>query len=499
MRKYKIVPAIVFILSVANLILGAVKGPNYYGLRSMGMGNTTVAVTTDRTAIFHNPAGLGLLKDKLQVSISPLIFAIDGKFFKIVNAMVEQGDKLTDISKIDADFIEMLNDLDGEWVGLEWIPEITAATNNLGFGVYTVFPVGVRIESGHLIPKLGLRGQRDLVFTWAVGVPLKTEKTHMGISVEYLQRTPLEETITTYSETFNYFDDMSSVSALGIIGDKADIQHGVSFDIGMMHDLKGFRLAYDIKDILGVIGGEIVAPPRFDIGCAYYFPWMESVKYIDNLIIAIEFSDLFGIEPVTEKYEHPAKKLHLGAELDMHYVAIRLGLNQGYATAGLGIRLGMFMMDYVFFTEELGYYPGQLGKRQHVLSMGIGFETDRPKRKKKEKDADDYDESMYEDTPAKKAPVSTPPPEETLPPAIEETPLETAPAQETTVPATAPVETPPAIEEQETTEQSEEAVEQGTEDAPEATDEDSEETEETTDEADETTDESSSEEDIGWE
>ncbi len=125
----------------------AVKGPNYNGLRSMGMGNTTVAVTTDRTAIFHNPAGLSLLKDKIEVSISPLIFAIDGKFFTLIDAMVQQGGKLKDINDIDADFIDMLNNLDGDWVGFRWIPEVTCATKNIGFGYYKVLPVVVRIES----------------------------------------------------------------------------------------------------------------------------------------------------------------------------------------------------------------------------------------------------------------------------------------------------------------------------------------------------------------
>lgn len=381
MKKNNTMKVVCCFVLLSGFAFAAVKGPNYDDLRSMGMGNTTVAVTTDRTAIFHNPAGLNLLKDRIEISISPLIFSIDGKFGDMVRAMADHGEKLTDLDLVDDDFIDMINDMDGEWVGLEYLPEITIASNNIGFGVYSNFPLGMRIESGHLIPKLGLRGQRDLVFTWAVGVPLKTDKIHMGISVEYLQRTPLDEVITTYSETFNYFDEISAGgSSLGIIGDFADIQHGVSFDVGFMHDFNGFRIAYDIKDILGVVGGKIVAPPQLDFGFAYYFPQMEDVKAIDNLIVALEFSDIFGIEPVSEKFEHPFKKLHLGGELDMHYAALRAGLNQGYPTAGIGLRFGMFRLDYVYFTKELGYYPGQFAKQKHILSLGIGFDVPRPKK-----------------------------------------------------------------------------------------------------------------------
>jgi|GEM_PF-3011240 len=380
MKSVAPLKAILCFIILTGIGFSAVKGPKYYDLRSMGMGNTTVAVTTDRTAIFHNPAGLSLLKDKIDVSISPLMMGIDGKFGTIVRAMAEQGDKLSDLAEIDQDFMDMLSDVDGEWVGLEYTPEITVAAKNLGFGIYSNFPIGMRIESGHLIPKLGLRGQRDLVFTWAVGVPLRTDKIHCGVSVEYLQRTPLDETILSYSQTFNYFDQITGGSVLGVVGDFAEVQHGVSFDVGFMHNLKGFRIAYGIQDILGVVGGKMVLPPQIDAGCAYYFPQVEKTEFIDNLIVSVEMSDIFGVEPVTEKYEHPVKKLHFGAELDMHYAAIRLGLNQGYPTAGLGLRFGVFSLDYVYFTEELGYYPGQFPRTKHILALSARFKTPKPKR-----------------------------------------------------------------------------------------------------------------------
>ena len=348
----------------------SVRGPYYDDIRALGMGNTTVSVTTDRTAIFHNPAGLCLIRDKAQISATPFAFSIDGVFFTLLDQMLIHGHKLEDLSLIDDPFLDMINKYDGEWVGFAYIPEFTVATKRMGFGMYTVFPIGVRIESGHLIPKLMLRGQRDLVFTWSVGFPLRTEGNYGGISIEYLQRTPLEM-MTTYSETFHLFDEVSN-SPLGIIGDYSKIKHGVSLDVGFMHNLKnGFRLAWDVKDVLGIVGGDFVAPPAVDLGCAYYFPQVERVKAIRNLILAFEITNVFGLEPVTDEYEQFLKKLHLGAELDMNYAAIRLGLSQGYPTAGLGIRFGMFKADYSFFTEELGYYAGQLPMYKHVLAMGV--------------------------------------------------------------------------------------------------------------------------------
>jgi hypothetical protein len=206
---------------------------------------------------------------------------------------------------------------------------------------------------------------------------LKSENHHFGISVEYLQRRPVEETISTYSETFIVFEQLATPSALGVIGDFSKVQHGASFDIGFMHDWSGFRFAWDVKDIFGVVGGEWVMP-QLDLGCAYFFPQLEPVAFIRNLIVAFEISHLLKFEEKTEKYEQFAKKLHLGAEIDMHYAALRGGISQGYFTFGAGLAFGGVNLDYAFFTEERGYFAGQWPNKKHVLSLSFGIRIDPP-------------------------------------------------------------------------------------------------------------------------
>ncbi len=358
------------VMTAAAVLSAAPRGPNYEGIRSMGMGNTNVAVTTDRTAIFHNPAGLGLLGEELQISTRPFILGLDGSFSKYASTLGRHQDKLSDLSKIDDPFLEDLDSLDGLWTGIDYIPEITVATKNMGFGVYSVWPLGMKIETGHFIPKLGLKGQRDLVFTWAVGIPLKTDKHHFGVSLEYLQRRPLEERITTYSETFIYFDEARQ-RPLGVVGDFTRLQHGASFDAGFMHDLfPGFRLAYAMKDMFGVVGGNMVVP-QFDLGVAYYLPEIEELYFLRNVIASLELTDIWGFEERTKRYEQFAKKIHLGAEIDLQYVAFRGGINQGYPTFGIGASFGPLRADYVYYTEEVGYYAGQLPRSMHVMSLGL--------------------------------------------------------------------------------------------------------------------------------
>jgi hypothetical protein len=345
----------------------------------MGMGNTTVAVTTDRTAIFHNPAGLGLLQDKVDISLTPIMLSVDGKFITLINALNKEGKKLSDISQIDKEFIDTINALDGYWMGVEYMPQLTIAKKNIGFGVYSVWPVNLRIESGHFIPKIGIRGERDLVFTWAVGVPLKHENNLFGISLDYVQRTPVEETITKYTETFSLVNNLSSnpASMLGLLGDYANVKHGTDFNVGFMHNLGGFRIAWDVKDIFGVIGGDLVFPPQFDVGCAYFFPEVtEKLEFMRSLIVAAQITDLIGFEPTTGRYEQFAKKIHMGAEVDIKYLALRGGLSQGYPTAGVGLYLGPLSLDYVYFTKETGYFAGQLPQNMHVLAISFGLRVE---------------------------------------------------------------------------------------------------------------------------
>lgn len=380
MRHNKMIKTVTVLLLSSIALFAGVKGPHYNDIRTMGMGNTTVAVTTDRTAVYHNPAGLNLIGDKIQYSIAPLSLSIDGKFGTILKFMAENGGELSNFESITSDLLEEVNSFDGDWVGLELLPEITIASKNLGFGIYSVWPVAVMVESGHTIPKLGLRGQRDLVFTWAVGIPLKKKNHHMGISVEYLQRTPVSETITKFSDTFIFMDKLTSIEALGIVGDLSSIKHGVSFDVGFMHEWGPLRLAYNVRDLLGVIGGEMVLPFELDLGFGFFVPNLDRVPALENVIIAFDINDLFGTEPTTGKYESFTKKLHMGFELDAKYVVARFGINQGYPTAGFGLRFGIFKADYVFFQEEMGYYAGQMPRKKHVVSLGVGFSTKRRKR-----------------------------------------------------------------------------------------------------------------------
>jgi hypothetical protein len=65
--------------------------------------------------------------------------------------------------------------------------------------------------------------------------------------------------------------------------------------------------------------------------------------------------------------------LHLGGETHWKFVTLRAGLNQGYWTAGLGLRLLFLHLDLASYGEELGLNVGQIEDRRYALSLGINL------------------------------------------------------------------------------------------------------------------------------
>lgn len=87
-----------------------------------------------------------------------------------------------------------------------------------------------------------------------------------------------------------------------------------------------------------------------------------------------------GIEyrHITLGGEPLGKKVHVGAELSLPLIDLRIGANQGYTTYGVGIDLFLMRLDVAMTTEELGVYPGQDPQKRYMagLSMSLSFDPD---------------------------------------------------------------------------------------------------------------------------
>lgn len=65
--------------------------------------------------------------------------------------------------------------------------------------------------------------------------------------------------------------------------------------------------------------------------------------------------------------------LHLGVETNWKSIAIRLGMNQGYWTAGLGLDLRFVTLNLSSYGEEMGLNAGTQEDRRYTADLGFHF------------------------------------------------------------------------------------------------------------------------------
>lgn len=87
---------------------------------------------------------------------------------------------------------------------------------------------------------------------------------------------------------------------------------------------------------------------------------------LTDTVFALEFSDI-GNNPNGSLF----RTVHIGAETHYGILAPRLGLNQGYISAGLGVDLRFVQIDFATYGEELSLNVGGLQDRRFAVKLAF--------------------------------------------------------------------------------------------------------------------------------
>ena len=87
---------------------------------------------------------------------------------------------------------------------------------------------------------------------------------------------------------------------------------------------------------------------------------------LTDTVFALELTDIGN-----NKYGSLYRLVHLGAETHLSVLALRLGVNQGYLSAGLGLDLRFFTLDLTTYGEELTLNPGGFEDRRYALKIAL--------------------------------------------------------------------------------------------------------------------------------
>lgn len=373
--------------SYANLAWGRIHR-GYQAPRALGMGDAFVAVSNDYSAVFYNPAGLSRIKyTQVNLSLDSTVTTGFSSFYNDLGNI----ESILDPASQSAAYADLLQKNYGNVYGTRF-GLLHGAIASEGWG-FAVLPGDVTLEfavQNQAFPALATRFIADSTIAYGYGARVMSDslggKLDWGVTGKFVNRNYINMDL-------NVLDLMSDAEILS--DERMTDGYTVAADIGFLYspflgDGWFSQLLYLARPTFGlvfrnIIGGEFSnsfgrtvnavggARPEplqrvIDIGTRWEYPefWIFSGRGV------MDFRDI-GHSQYSFK-----KGLHLGFEFDWRVASwwngqYRIGLNQGYLTAGVSALMGIWRLDLVTFGEEVGttLYPKE--SRSFMARFNLDF------------------------------------------------------------------------------------------------------------------------------
>ena len=355
----------------------------YQSPRPLGMGDAFVAVASDYNALLYNPAGLARLEDG-QINLS-MDLAASSSFQKFAADVDTAGKAGTTTDKTTA-FTTLLQSnygrqfsmrtglFEGIWVRPNWGVAFVPADFTMDMQIHDL--VG---------PAIDLKIYADSTLAYGYGHDIKgvDGRLSWGVTGKFINRGFASKQLIPL--------DLAADSKL-IKTDDFQEGYTVDADVGLLYTpflpsegfFSLFRLAKPTfgvvtRNVAGVGFGQSLklfnknktdAPePLYrvlDVGAKFEYPnlWIFSGRG------AIDIRDI----------GHPnfngRKGLHAGLEFDWRVASwwkgsYRVGLSQGYFTAGVSALFTLFNLDLVTYADDIGTYDSPKESRMYMLKLNM--------------------------------------------------------------------------------------------------------------------------------
>lgn len=341
---------------------------------AMGMGGAYYGKSDDKYAGFYNPAGLGHYKGKWTVDLIPVTVGINERGLNSAKKIIDTLTK-GDLGNQDT-ATQFIDTLMGGYTNLSPVNFYPAFTKkNLSVGIFSSNQINL-LAYNKVLPEIAVRGKSDngAIVSFAFQF-LEDDSLSLGFSIKGLYRISFTKSYTAGELAGLFAKDGGGTDSLlkEIMKDGAG--WGIYGTVGLMYDIPLLK-----KYIAPRVGISFN-----DFGYSAFGPLMEKIDPTLNLSVAFspgwgpistdivfDFTDLLFMAGSDKSF---GKRVNMGAEIGFwNKLFLRVGLHQGYLTAGAGFSLwNVLKMNYAYYTEELGAYSGQYKDTRHVVEFSIGF------------------------------------------------------------------------------------------------------------------------------
>lgn len=362
----------------------------YQSARAMGMGDAFVAVANDYGALFYNPAGLARRQDgEINLSLDVAGSSSFQKFSKDLSDAQKSG--TTDADKQTA-ILNVLDQAYGKTFSLRTAP-LAGVWVRPGWG-FGLIPADLSVELNvhkQVGPAVSARvyGDTTMAYGYAKDLPwFNNARFSLGVTGKFVNRV--------------YASKALSVTELAVdtnVLKKEDLREGYTADadIGALYtpELPNEGLWSVVRLARPTFGAVVRNVGQLGFGHSFHVVNKDKT----NALGAPE--PLYRVLDVGSKWEYPSlwifggrgvldvrdighpdfswkKGLHVGFEFDWTVAnwwkgQYRVGLSEGYYTAGLSALLGVFNVDVATYADNVGTYNNPRESRMYMVRLNMNF------------------------------------------------------------------------------------------------------------------------------
>lgn len=379
-------------------------------VKALSLGNSYVAEAHGFESFEYNPAGLIHESEFTCININ----------FNLIADIFELGDDLTDAYNDSAgasksslgisDIVYLLNKdrisslvaallkqtstpADGSYAnGLGMSPVIYMGYtgNGIGAGLYMNLDTEV---FGNNIPSTSLENvlTTSLLLGYARTFLINSKEIDIGVSVRPMYKIraglPLSNLLNVIVEDANndILENLNYLTGVGIGWDLGIKYHYKDFKFGLvLIDIFGTKITYSRNTYENISNGnflggveveeQYITPMSAIVGVSYN-PYFGDLNNTINPTLSTDFRLIFIDESQVKDYTIQRTllaNLSMGLNLEFfRIVSLRAGLNQGYATVGLGIKVLAIEVNGAIYSRELGERAGDRQQMGAALEFAI--------------------------------------------------------------------------------------------------------------------------------